>query len=71
MTLSMSFKSKLIPHRHRGGKGYGYAYLLTLGMESSQWMRHQEIFLKFSNIERRTGRKSITLNNDMDEGWKE
>ena len=40
-------KSKLSPHRHRGGKGCGYACLLTLGTESCQSMRHQENFFVF------------------------
>ena len=66
----MSFKSKLIPHRHRGGKGYEYACPLILGMESCQSMRHQG---NFCNIVTSKGEliENVlpTLSNDMDEGW--
>ena len=61
MTLSMLFKSRLSPHRHKGGKGYEYACPLTLGMESCQLMRPQDNFFYFSNIKQRTDQKIIPL----------
>ena len=44
MTLSMPFKSKLSPHRHRGGMGYEHACPLTLGTGICQSMKHQDNF---------------------------
>ena len=42
----MSFKSKLSPHRHRGGKGYEYA--CPLGTETYQSITHQDnLFCNF------------------------
>jgi hypothetical protein len=44
----MLFKSKLSPHRHRGGKGYEYVCPLTLGTESCLSIRHQDnVFCNF------------------------
>ena len=45
MNLSMPIKSKLSPHRHRGGKGYEYACPLTLGTEICQSIAHQDSLL--------------------------
>ena len=68
----MSFKSKLSPHRHKGGKGSEYTCPLTLGIESCQSMRHQEIY--FFNLVTFKGEliEEVlpTLSNGMDEGWK-
>ena len=71
MTLSMSFKSKLSPHRHRGGEEKEYACLLTLGMESCQSMRHQDNFCNLVTSRGELIEKVLpTLSYDMDEGWK-
>ena len=45
MALSLPFKSKLSPHRHKDGGGYEYACPLVLGTESCVSMRYQDNFV--------------------------